>query len=184
MCKYKEISWPEFLKHPSSSALLRHLRLPTGGNLSTVLFLVCTQLESEQVSTHTQLDLMVLIGGAEERSGIKSNLPRTACHIQRVKKRLTTTHSPWRWQLQCLPKRWLILNIRRSSPPKAEVTHWTPRGKPKDKNYMLPCLMDTGCRYKCLTIHIYKFTSSSYSITKLGPCGLFRSQFGHHLRDA
>jgi hypothetical protein len=27
-----------------------------------------------------------------------------------------------RWQLQCLPKRWIILNIRRGSSSKAEVT--------------------------------------------------------------
>jgi hypothetical protein len=36
-------------------------------------------------------------------------------------KRPATTHSPWRWQLQCLSKRWIILNSRCSSSPEAEV---------------------------------------------------------------
>jgi hypothetical protein len=30
----------------------------------------------------------------------------------------------WRWQLQCLPKRWIVLNIRCGSTPKAEVPQW------------------------------------------------------------
>jgi hypothetical protein len=32
-------------------------------------------------------------------------------------------NSPWRWQLQCLPKRWKRFNIRRGSFPKALVMH-------------------------------------------------------------
>jgi hypothetical protein len=32
-------------------------------------------------------------------------------------------HIPWRWQLQCLPKRWIIFNNDRSSSPKAELVH-------------------------------------------------------------
>jgi hypothetical protein len=55
MWKYEKICLAEFVKRPSSSALLRHLRLPTGGNLSPALVLVCTQLCSEQVSTCTTL---------------------------------------------------------------------------------------------------------------------------------
>jgi hypothetical protein len=35
----------------------------------------------------------------------------------------------WRWQLQCFPKRWIILSIRHGLSPKAEVTHWTPAAK-------------------------------------------------------
>jgi hypothetical protein len=58
---------------------------------------------------------MVLIGGAEERAAIQLEmsmyfrLPKTPNH-----------YSPRRWQLQCLPKRWTILNIRRGTSPKAE----------------------------------------------------------------
>jgi hypothetical protein len=44
ICKYQNICFAEFVKRPSSSALLRHPRLPTGGNLSPALVLVCTQL--------------------------------------------------------------------------------------------------------------------------------------------
>jgi hypothetical protein len=44
----------EFVKRRSSSEL-RHLRLPTGGNLSPALFLVCTQLDSKQISTRATL---------------------------------------------------------------------------------------------------------------------------------
>jgi hypothetical protein len=32
-----------------------------------------------------------------------------------------TIYPPWKWQLQCLPKRWLTPDIRRDSHPKAEV---------------------------------------------------------------
>jgi hypothetical protein len=32
-------------------------------------------------------------------------------------------HSPWRWQLQCLPKRWKTFNVQRGLFPKAEVIH-------------------------------------------------------------
>jgi hypothetical protein len=41
----------------------------------------------------------------------------------RLPKSPTTTHSPWRWQLQCLPKCWMTLNNRRGSSPKVEVIH-------------------------------------------------------------
>jgi hypothetical protein len=44
-------------------------------------------------------------------------------------KRPTITYSPWRWKLQCLPKRWIIFNIRGGSSWKAEVVHWTPAAK-------------------------------------------------------
>lgn len=37
---------------------------------------------------------------------------------------LLTIHSLWKWQLQYLPKRYLILNIRHTSHPKTEVIHW------------------------------------------------------------
>jgi hypothetical protein len=34
--------------------------------------------------------------------------------------------TPWRWKVQCLPKRWITFNIRRGSFPKAKVVQWTP----------------------------------------------------------
>jgi hypothetical protein len=34
----------------------------------------------------------------------------------------STAHSPWRWQLQRLPKHWINFNIRRCSSPKTEGT--------------------------------------------------------------
>jgi hypothetical protein len=44
----------------------------------------------------------------------------------RLPKRTASTHSPWRWQLKCLPKRWITINIRRGLSPKAGVTQrWT-----------------------------------------------------------
>jgi hypothetical protein len=55
ICKYQEICLAEFGKHPPSSALTRHLRLPTGCNLSPGLVLVCTQPDSEQVPTRATL---------------------------------------------------------------------------------------------------------------------------------
>jgi hypothetical protein len=33
------------------------------------------------------------------------------------------SYPPWKWQLQCLPKRWLTPNIWRHSHPKAEVKY-------------------------------------------------------------
>jgi hypothetical protein len=40
-----------------------------------------------------------------------------------VSRTCLTTYPSWRWQLQCLPKRWSIPNIRLGSNLKAEVTY-------------------------------------------------------------
>lgn len=37
----------------------------------------------------------------------------------------------WRWQLQCLTKRWISLNIRSGWSPKAGVLHWNTGAKSK-----------------------------------------------------
>jgi hypothetical protein len=37
--------------------------------------------------------------------------PPTAYPIQGFQNCPTTTHSPWRWQMPCLPKQWIILSI-------------------------------------------------------------------------
>jgi hypothetical protein len=38
--------------------------------------------------------------------------------------------------VQCLPKRWRTVNIRRGLSLKAEVIHWTPATKPEDKSHV------------------------------------------------
>jgi hypothetical protein len=45
-------------------------------------------------------------------------------------------NSPWRWQLQCLPKQKTSM-IRRCSSPKAEIVHWTPAAKAKGQGSVL-----------------------------------------------
>jgi hypothetical protein len=55
----------------------------------------------------------------------------------------------WRWQLQCLPKRWIIFNIRRGSTPKAEVTH---------SNYIFP--FSLRWRSVCYVLRVKSLTAS------------------------
>jgi hypothetical protein len=50
--------------------------------------------------------------------------------------------APWRWQLQYLPKHWMILNIWRGSSPKAKVVHWTPAAETFGQEQLKPYVSD------------------------------------------
>jgi hypothetical protein len=59
-------------------------------------------------------------------STTEPNSPPTTCPTHSFQKCPTSIYTPCRWQLQCLPKHWIIINIWHSLCSKAEVTQWTP----------------------------------------------------------
>jgi hypothetical protein len=90
----------------------------------------------------------------------------------------TNTYLPWRWQLQCLPKRWTTFNIRRSSSPKADVLH-VENSPPLDpiRSHMIPVYIVP--RY-CFEIHFNNIHRSTFR----SPSGLFASGIQIRMLDA